>query len=99
MQEDRVYNFLDRLDDILEKIRGNVLQMKPFPTVEHAYAHIRREDLRQSVMLKNKDNTIGSVMLLKRGQKPSTGKPSMTMKPKSTGESGCTHCGNIKYTK
>ena len=34
IQEDRVYVFLDGLDDRLDKIRSDVLQMKPFPSVE-----------------------------------------------------------------
>ncbi|XP_021819415.1 uncharacterized protein LOC110761277 [Prunus avium] len=51
IQEDRVYIFLDGLDDRLDKARSDVLQMSPFPTVEQAYAHVRREDIRQAVML------------------------------------------------
>jgi len=43
IQEDRVYVFLDGLDNRLDKIRGDVLQLRPFPTVEQAYAHVRRE--------------------------------------------------------
>ena len=31
IQEDRVYVFLHELDDRLDKIRSDVLQMKPFP--------------------------------------------------------------------
>ena len=46
IQEDRVYVLLDGLDDRLDKIRSDVLQMKPFPSVEQAYAHVRREDTR-----------------------------------------------------
>ena len=34
IQEDRVYVFLNGLDDRLNKIRSDVLQMKPFPSVE-----------------------------------------------------------------
>ena len=34
LQEDRVYTFLDGLDDRLDNIRSDVLQLKPFPTVE-----------------------------------------------------------------
>ena len=34
LQEDRVYTFLDGLDDQLDKIRGDVLQMHPFLTIE-----------------------------------------------------------------
>jgi len=51
IQEDRVYVFLDGLDDRLDKIRSDVLQLQPFPTVEQAYAHVRREDIRQAVMI------------------------------------------------
>ena len=38
LQEDRVYTFLDGLDDRLNKIRADVLQMQPFQTVQQAYA-------------------------------------------------------------
>jgi hypothetical protein len=37
-REDRVYTFLDGLDDRLDKVRSDVLQMNLFPTVEQAYA-------------------------------------------------------------
>lgn len=37
-QKDLVYVFFDGLDDSLDKIRGDVLQTCPFPSVEHAYA-------------------------------------------------------------
>lgn len=42
--------FLDGLDEHLDKIGGDVLLMIPFPTVEQAYAQIRREAIRQVVM-------------------------------------------------
>jgi hypothetical protein len=41
LQEDRVYTFLNGLDDRLDKTMSDVLQLKPFPTVEQAYAHVR----------------------------------------------------------
>ena len=44
IQEDWVHVFLDGLDDRLDKIKSDVLQIIPFPIVEQAYAHIRRED-------------------------------------------------------
>ncbi|KAF2306639.1 hypothetical protein GH714_019993 [Hevea brasiliensis] len=43
LQEERVYIFLDGLDDRLDNIRSHVLQLKPFPTIEQAYAYVRRE--------------------------------------------------------
>ena len=40
--------------------------MKPFPSIKQAYAHIRREDLRQSVMVSGaKAVTSGVVMAIK----------------------------------
>lgn len=50
LQEDRVYVFLDGLDNKLDNIRSDVLQLHPFPTVEQAYAHVRKEALRHAVM-------------------------------------------------
>ncbi|TXG65499.1 hypothetical protein EZV62_006774 [Acer yangbiense] len=109
LQEDRVYTFLDGLDDRLDKIRGDVLQIKPFPTVEQAYAHVRREDVRQAVMMAKGDTTSGAAMLSRGGHKSqqtsslqilSGGKPNMTTKSKSHTEGGgCTHCGNVKLTR
>ena len=46
LQEDQVYTFLDGLDDRLDKTRSDVLQLKPFPTVEQAYAHVICEEIR-----------------------------------------------------
>ncbi|KAK2989502.1 hypothetical protein RJ640_019601 [Escallonia rubra] len=109
LQEDRVYTFLDGLDDRLDKIRGDVLQIKPFPTVEQAYAHVRREDLRHAIMMKKGDTTSGVVMLSRGGKKSqqqaplqvlSGEKPNMTAKQKPQAEGGgCTHCGNVKHTR
>nr|CAN77323.1 hypothetical protein VITISV_002173 [Vitis vinifera] len=63
--EDRVYTFLDGLDDRLDKTRSDVLQIKPFPTVEQAYAFVRREKVRQTVMISGVDTPPGAVMASK----------------------------------
>ena len=102
IQEDRVYVFLDGLDDRLDKTRSDVLQMKPFPTVEQAFAYVRREDTRQSVMLTN-TGPISSPVLLSRGLKIQ--KPNIQLsKPRAPGtghpaDGGCTYCGNPKHTR
>ena len=109
IQEDRVYVFLDGLDDRLDKIRNDVLQIKPFPTVEQAYAHVRREDTRQAVMLSNTETT-SSLVLLSKGfkiqqlsiqlSKLRTSLPSVGRKGKGkTANRGCTHYGNPKHTR
>lgn len=105
MQEDKVYTFLDGLDDRLDKIRGYALQIQLFPTVEHAYILVRRKDLRQSIML-GKDDNIHGVAMTSKGQKSQHQHPfqlvpneklTTQLKQKSqVEEGGCTHCGNAK---
>jgi hypothetical protein len=80
LQEDRVYVFLDGLDDRLDKIRSDVLQLQPFPTVEQAYAYVRREDTRQSVMLTTNGGPTASVMAIRRGKTS----PPLHMKKRQT---------------
>lgn len=101
LQEDRVYTFLDGLDDRLDKIRSDVLQTQPFPTVEQAYAQVRREDLRQSVMMTHDDTVSGGAMISRRGHKPQhpisfhTPSNGKSITKSLGGEEGCTHCGNM----
>lgn len=40
IQEERVYVYLNGLDDQLDEIRSDVLQLKPFPMIEEAYAYV-----------------------------------------------------------
>ncbi|RVW31281.1 hypothetical protein CK203_100340 [Vitis vinifera] len=104
-QEDKVYVFLDGLDDRLDKIRGDVLQLCPFPTVEQAYAHVRREALRQSVMITGSVDAVSGTVLATKGLKlGSSVQPPIVHngRPKSrTSSEGlkCSHCGNSKHTR
>lgn len=66
IHEERAYIFLDRLYDQLVKIRSDVLQLKPFRTMEEAYIYVRREKSRQLVMLTRRDDKINSTMTSKR---------------------------------
>ena len=109
LQEDRVYTFLDGLDDRLDKTWSDVLQLKPFPTVEQAYAFVRKEDVRQIVMISGTDTTPGGVMIskeIKGSHYQTTPKPralslsrgKSKTKPPFDGMK-CTHCGNSKHTR
>lgn len=69
LQEDRVYVFLDGLDDRLDNIRGDVLQMHPFPSVEQAYGYVRREAIRQAVMNKDGPHEIPGAVLVSKALK------------------------------
>ena len=106
-QEDRVYTFLDGLDDRLDNIRSDVLQLKPFPIVEQTYAHIRREDVRQHVMASGAEAISGGAVMATKGIKSgqfgslslSGGKPNSS-KPKGQSDgSKCTHYGCTKHTR
>lgn len=107
LQEDRVYVFLDGLDDRLDKIRSDVLQLQPFPSVEQAYAYVRREDIRQSVMLETNGGPTASVMATKSGKqnqmlrmtKRAPGYAATGGSKNLSGGLGCSHCGNAKHTR
>lgn len=94
LQEERVYIFLDGLNDRLDNIRSDILQLKPFPTIEQAYAHVRREDTRQTVMTSGVENiTSGAVMATKGskfGQLPTlvAGKNNFFSKSKGSSDGG-----------
>ncbi|KAI5412564.1 hypothetical protein KIW84_057288 [Lathyrus oleraceus] len=89
--------FLDGLDDRLDNIRSDVLQMKLFPTVEQAYAHVRREALRQAVMTDNSNELSGAV-LASKGLKLHSSKILSQSKHKEPSNGKCSHCGGNKHT-
>ncbi|KAL9445159.1 hypothetical protein AB3S75_018199 [Citrus x aurantiifolia] len=106
LQEDRVYVFLDGLDDKLDNIRSDVLQLHPFPTIEQAYAYVRREALRQMVMNAGDHEPPQGAVLASRGLKLGIhgSNPQHAGKSGSKGRSSsdglkCTHCGNMKHTR
>ncbi|KAJ0088268.1 hypothetical protein Patl1_33184 [Pistacia atlantica] len=105
LQEDRVYVFLDGLDDRLDKIRGDVLELRPFPTVEQAYAHVHCEALHQSVMITGNADGVSSAVLTTKGLRLCSSAHAPTMhngKHKSRASSDglkCFHCGNSRHTR
>ncbi|KAI5342547.1 hypothetical protein L3X38_010422 [Prunus dulcis] len=79
LQEDRVYIFLDGLDDHLDKARSDVLHMTPFPTIDQAYAYVRHEDVKQAVMTGSSDRATGAGLAAKSG--PRSGPPTRAGQP------------------
>ena len=80
LQEDCVYTFFDGLDDHLDNICIDVLQMRPFPSIEQAYAHVRREALRQAIMsTSDPNNTSDMVMTTKELKLSSTNTDSVVV--------------------
>jgi hypothetical protein len=103
IQEDRVYVFLDGLDNRLDKIRGDIMQLRPFPTVDQAYAYIRREAIRLTVMITDNKNISGAVLAtkgLRLGLINSTSNIHNGKQKSQASTEGfkCTHYGNQKHT-
>ena len=111
LQEERVYVFLDGLDDQLDQVKSTVLQMQPFPTIEQAYMCIRREMVLQTVMGNSSDEGMGIGLAskeLKTGPNP-FGKYEVLVLNKSNPTSPnskqrteglmCSHYGNSKHTQ
>ncbi|KAF8405794.1 hypothetical protein HHK36_007871 [Tetracentron sinense] len=105
LQEDRVYAFLDGLDDRLDKIRGDVLQLRPFPTVGQAYAHVSHKALRQAVMITGSADAVPGAVLATKGLRLGSSAQPPTMhnekhKPNTSSEGlKCSHCGHPKHTR
>ncbi|XP_078148486.1 uncharacterized protein LOC144543909 [Carex rostrata] len=97
VQEDRVLTFLDGLDVHLNSVRATVLQLKSFPTIEQAFALVRREENRQTVMLNKGDGAENSMVMHVRNQTLAINKPDS--KPKLGPVEGCTYCHNPRHTK
>lgn len=98
VQEDRVYVFLNGLDDRLDNIRSDVLQMKPYPTVEQACAHVRREALCQAVMSDNSNELPGAVLASKSIKLQNSKASSHSKHKYSSYGTKCSHCGGTKHT-
>ena len=98
---------MDGLDDRLDNIRSDVLQLKPFPIVEQAYAHVRREDVRQHMMASGAEAIFGGAIMAAKGSKSGqfgslslSGVKPNSSKPKGQSDrSKCTHCGSTKHTR
>jgi hypothetical protein len=97
--KNRVYTFLDGLDDALDGVRAQVVLLKPFPTVPEAYGYVRREAIRQGVMLK--EGNTSSLAMVARGFKPKevthTFHKNTNFPDKS--KLKCSHCGGTRHTR
>ena len=99
IQRRRLYQFLAGINETLEKERRDLLNQEPLPTIEMAYAMIRRELARRGIMgttlsLGINPSEIGRGLAIKRR--------SETSFRRENGDRThlkCTHCGGTKHTK
>ena len=105
LQKERVYIFLDGLDDRLDNIQSDILQLKSFPTIKQAYTHVRREDTCQIVMTYGAKNTTSGAVMATKGSKFGqllilvARKHNSVLKSKGPSNGGkYTHYGNVRHT-
>ncbi|KAK0571863.1 hypothetical protein LWI29_022757 [Acer saccharum] len=84
IEKQRVYMFLAGLDPEFDKVRADVLRMDPFPSVEGAFAYVRREAQRQATMLAPPQVSDSSALLINKG---------------NLGDRKCTHCGQKNHIR
>ncbi|KAH6760951.1 hypothetical protein C2S51_017900 [Perilla frutescens var. frutescens] len=108
VQEHRLFDFLGGLDKRYDAARREVLHLEPLPSVESAYATIRKEAARirilrsatSEIVDSPSSGDIGTGLLSKthgRGQRRSDYKPGKPPIDKS--KLHCSHCGMTKHTK
>ena len=51
LEKEQVYDFLVGLNQDLDEVRGRVLSRDPFPTIDEAFAEVRREVNHQKFIL------------------------------------------------
>ncbi|XP_057522436.1 uncharacterized protein LOC130802433 [Amaranthus tricolor] len=95
IQKNRLYQFLAGIHQTFDKDRRDLLLLDPLPTVEEAYASIRREILRRGIMKTEPSLNVespgsGGVFSAKgRIYRREDDKPHLK----------CTHCGGTRHTK
>ncbi|KAK9732802.1 hypothetical protein RND81_04G023300 [Saponaria officinalis] len=101
IQRQRLYQLLAGINDSLDKERRDLLHQDPLPTVEMAYAQIRWEILRRSIMYDDTppEGTLSSEIGAGLAKK---GKQDYTRGRRGNDDKAhlkCTHCGGTRHTK
>uniref|UniRef100_A0A803L1R9 Gag protein n=1 Tax=Chenopodium quinoa TaxID=63459 RepID=A0A803L1R9_CHEQI len=97
IQRHRLYQFLAGVSDTLDKEKRNILYLDLLPTIDAAYASIRREIARRSIMTGVSSpgqgpSEIGSGLVAQRRSDSSSRREDKTYLK-------CSHCGGTKHTE
>ncbi|XP_057535258.1 uncharacterized protein LOC130813442 [Amaranthus tricolor] len=98
IQTQRLYQFLAGLDESLDKERRDLINQVPLPTLDMAYAAVRREISRCGIMvhtssLGHNPSEIGCGLIAHhRSEKPS-------LRREDRKNLKCTYCGGSRHTK
>ena len=94
-QQNKLYQFLGGINETYDKDRRDLLLLDPLPTVEEAYASIRREILRRGIMKTNPSSDFES--LDTGGIFSVKGKSYRREDERS--HLKCTYCGGTRHTR
>ncbi|XP_052197933.1 uncharacterized protein LOC127804888 [Diospyros lotus] len=96
VEKERVFDFLQGLNSDLDEVRGQLLGIKPFPSIKEAFAEVRREESRKKVMMHTatKVNNQGGSALAVSKQKTTAPRGDHTRD-----KSWCDHCKRPNHTK
>uniref|UniRef100_A0A803L9R4 GAG-pre-integrase domain-containing protein n=1 Tax=Chenopodium quinoa TaxID=63459 RepID=A0A803L9R4_CHEQI len=97
IQRQRLYQFLAGVNDSLDKEKRDILYLDPLPTIDAAYASIRREIARCGIMtgdssLGRGPSEVGSGLVAQRRSDSSS-------RREDKNHLKCSHCGGTKHTK
>ncbi|KAJ0948539.1 hypothetical protein HanRHA438_Chr01g0028421 [Helianthus annuus] len=99
-QEQRLYQLLTALDDKMEPVKRDILKKDPLPTVEMAYATIRREDARMNILRSgpsdNESTEIGMGLAAKDWSQRTKFRP---RDKEDKSKLFCTYCQMKRHTK
>ncbi|XP_076917379.1 uncharacterized protein LOC143577429 [Bidens hawaiensis] len=99
-QEQRLYQLLMAVDDKLEPIERDILKKEPLPSVEAAYATIRREVARVTILKFGPSDNDSTEIGLGLAAKDPQHRTKFRLKEKEDkSKLFCTHCQMKRHTK
>ncbi|XP_076908792.1 uncharacterized protein LOC143565815 [Bidens hawaiensis] len=108
--EQKLFQFLNALDQKYDHIKREILRLEPLPIVEAAYAVVRKEAAHQNILgaASNNTNDIAARLiateteglgLITKGHRRFEGKKYGPSTKEEKSHLKCTHCGMTKHTK
>ncbi|KAK3002631.1 hypothetical protein RJ639_020472 [Escallonia herrerae] len=105
LEKERLYEFLTGLNRELDEVRGRILGRRPLPSIDEAFAEVRREASRRRVMLGGKKEVTSGEMPMETVALATKNNPSID---KSSGDQRnghrggrpwCSHCNKPGHTR
>lgn len=98
VEKERIYDFLAGLNKDLDDVRGRLLGIKPFLSIDEIFAEVRQEEYRRRVMLGDSQNLVtleGSALTTGNFDRNNRGNNHNNRK----GDLWCDHCQKSNHNK